>query len=131
MRTILVMNPKGGAGKTTLATNLCGLLAQRKHRVLLADLDRQQSATHWLARRPAHCPKIARVNLDADKKAIKDYDPDWLVVDTAAGLHGEELADAQRAIIATVSDDAPLVRRPRKSSVTAAIASMRNEPFGA
>jgi chromosome partitioning protein len=96
MRTILVMNPKGGAGKTTLATNLCGLLAQRNFRVLLADLDRQQSATHWLARRPAHCPKIGRVNLEADKKAIKDYDPDWLVVDTAAGLHGEELADAVR-----------------------------------
>jgi chromosome partitioning protein len=96
MRTILVMNPKGGSGKTTLATNICGLLAVRNFRVLLADLDRQQSATHWLARRPAHCPKIGRVDLDTDKKAIKEYDPDWLVVDTPAGLHGEPLADAVR-----------------------------------
>jgi len=96
VRTILVMNPKGGAGKTTLATNLAGLLAGHNRRVMLADMDRQQSAAHWLARRPASFPKVVGLQLNGEKSAVKEYDPHWLVVDTAAGIHGEELADAVR-----------------------------------
>ena len=94
MRTIAVMNPKGGSGKTTLATNLAGLLAGHNRRVMLADLDRQQSASHWLARRQAAFPKIVSVHLDGEKSAIKEFDPHWLIIDTAAGLHGEALAEA-------------------------------------
>ena len=58
MQTILVANPKGGSGKTTLATNLAGWLAGRKQRVVLADFDPLRSATEWLARRPPpHFPR--------------------------------------------------------------------------
>ena len=39
MQTLLVANPKGGSGKTTLATNIAGWLAARKQRVVLADFD--------------------------------------------------------------------------------------------
>ena len=39
MRTILVANPKGGSGKTTLATNIAGWLAGKRQRVVLADHD--------------------------------------------------------------------------------------------
>ena len=53
MQTILVANPKGGSGKTTLATNVAGWLAGRKQRVVLADLDPLRSASEWLARRPS------------------------------------------------------------------------------
>ena len=60
MQTILVANPKGGSGKTTLATNVAGWLAGKRQRVLLTDLDPQQSATQWLARRPRLFPAIAR-----------------------------------------------------------------------
>ncbi|MFN3885213.1 MAG: ParA family protein, partial [Rhodocyclaceae bacterium] len=43
MRTYLIANPKGGVGKSTLATNLAGGLARRGHHVMLGDIDRQQS----------------------------------------------------------------------------------------
>lgn len=45
MRSIAVMNQKGGCGKTTIAINLCGALAQLDRRVLLVDLDPQAHAT--------------------------------------------------------------------------------------
>ena len=48
---IMVANPKGGAGKTTLATNLCGYFARQNKSTALVDLDRQQSALRWLALR--------------------------------------------------------------------------------
>ncbi|NBN93830.1 MAG: ParA family protein, partial [Betaproteobacteria bacterium] len=48
MRSILVVNPKGGAGKTTLSTNVAGYLAREGERVVIGDLDRQQSAMAWL-----------------------------------------------------------------------------------
>jgi chromosome partitioning protein len=53
MRVILVANPKGGSGKTTLSVNLAGYLASQGERVELLDMDRQKSATHWLAMRDA------------------------------------------------------------------------------
>jgi chromosome partitioning protein len=93
MQTILVANPKGGSGKTTLATNVAGWLAGRRQRVLLTDLDPQQSAAQWLARRPRLFPAIgARGGGDAVGTAVPD--PQWQVVDSAAGIHGDELRQA-------------------------------------
>ena len=71
MRSILVVNPKGGSGKTTLATNLAGFFAAHGKRVVLADMDRQQSAANWLARRPDSVPHIKAWTADTDKKEIK------------------------------------------------------------
>src|ERR1700716_3947450 len=96
MQTILVANPKGGSGKTTLATNLAGWLAGRKQRVVLADLDPLHSATEWLARRPPRLPTTASWTPAGDQQAIKEHTPHWLVLDTPAGLHGESLRDAMR-----------------------------------
>ena len=53
MRSICVINQKGGSGKTTTAVNLAAALAERGRRVLLVDLDPQHSATLWLAARDA------------------------------------------------------------------------------
>lgn len=58
MQTILVINPKGGAGKTTLSTNLAGFLAWRGDTVTLGDMDRQQSSQHWLSIRSPELPAI-------------------------------------------------------------------------
>jgi chromosome partitioning protein len=48
MRTISVVNQKGGSGKTTTAVNLAAALGEKGRRVLLLDLDPQHSATDWL-----------------------------------------------------------------------------------
>jgi chromosome partitioning protein len=91
MQTILIANPKGGSGKTTLATNIAGWLAGKRQRVVLVDNDAQQSATQWLARRPALFPRIAGLPPGATKKDLKDLDPQWCVVDSAAALRGDDL----------------------------------------
>lgn len=89
MKTILIANPKGGAGKTTVSTNLAGFLACYYDDVYLWDLDRQKSALLWLSERPEHLPKIHR--LDSAKGNL-DKREGWLVLDSPAGLHGEHLA---------------------------------------
>ena len=67
----LVLNSKGGAGKTTVATNLASLLALRGT-VLLADLDPQQSSSHWVKRRSPLLPKLNVVeDAERDLKALK------------------------------------------------------------
>ena len=101
MKTILIANPKGGAGKTTLSTNLAGFLAKyvansrvsQGEEVFLWDLDRQKSALHWLSQRPAHLPTISRLD-SAKEKSGKG----WLVLDSPAGLHGEKLSDLLKRV---------------------------------
>ena len=72
MPVIVVANPKGGVGKTTLATNLAGYLASRGHAVMLGDVDRQQSSRTWLDQRPAglHGKRLDEVMKLADKVLI-------------------------------------------------------------
>ena len=96
MPTLLVANPKGGTGKTTLATNVAGWLAGKRQRVVLADLDPQQSSSQWLARRPALFPGITGWSPAAKKRELKELEPQWVVVDTPAALHGDDLRDAVR-----------------------------------
>ena len=96
MTTILVANAKGGSGKTTLATNLAGWLAGKRQRVVLADHDEQRTATEWLARRPPLFPPIIGLAPDARKKEIRGFDPQWVVIDSPAGLRGDDLADTLR-----------------------------------
>ncbi len=91
MQAILVANPKGGCGKSTLSTNLAGLLATSGRSVMLGDVDRQQSSRHWLALRS---PKLAPIN----SWEIRDGEParapagtTHAVLDTPAGLHGKML----------------------------------------
>jgi chromosome partitioning protein len=69
MPVFLVANPKGGVGKSTIATNLAGCFARLGHRTMLGDLDRQQSARAWLALRPTTLPAIESWNIDADRIA--------------------------------------------------------------
>ncbi len=89
MKTILVANPKGGSGKTTLSVNIAGYLANRGQHVAMLDLDRQQSSALWLATRPADLPRIRTLDAKHDGRPN-----DWLVIDSPAGLHGKNLDHA-------------------------------------
>ena len=92
MKAILIANPKGGSGKTTLATNLAGSLAARKQKVFLWDLDRQQSSLKWLAMRPADRSVIHRLDAEDGDESTIPRSSSWLILDSAAGLHGKNLA---------------------------------------
>jgi chromosome partitioning protein len=95
MQSLVVANPKGGSGKTTLATNVAGWLAERKQRVVLADFDPLRAATEWLERRPPLFPAIGGWTPNG-KRELKGELPQWLVIDTPAELHGDSLRDAMR-----------------------------------
>lgn len=90
MRKILVVNTKGGCGKTTIATNLAAALAVRGEDVALADADRQKSSLSWTKRRPEHFTPVEGLNW-TKPEAIgeKDGGLDAIVIDGPGGLRSE------------------------------------------
>jgi chromosome partitioning protein len=96
MPVIVVANPKGGVGKSTVATNLAGALAHRGCAVMLGDIDRQQSARRWLALRPATLPRIGSWDISADGLARPPKGTTHVVLDTPAGVHGKRLDEVLR-----------------------------------
>lgn len=91
MPVIVVANPKGGVGKSTVATNLAGALARAGHAVMLGDVDRQQSARQWLALRPAELPTIRSWDVARDDIVRPPKGTTHVVLDTPAGLHDKKL----------------------------------------
>jgi chromosome partitioning protein len=96
MPVIVVANPKGGVGKSTLATNLAGALAHRGHAVMLGDVDRQQSSRQWLALRPAHLPPIQGWDVKGDGLVRPPKGTTHVVLDTPAGLHDKRLDEVMK-----------------------------------
>lgn len=95
MKTFLIANPKGGSGKTTLATNLAGYFASRGRHVVLSDMDRQASSLGWLERRSTDLPLIHALNGRGGH--ISSLSADINVIDSPAGLRGDKLSDAVKA----------------------------------
>lgn len=93
MRHIMVLNPKGGCGKSTLATNLASYYAKQGKKVALADYDPQASSLDWLAHRPEKRPPI--IGLDAYKEGLKHLprNTDVVIIDAPARSHGKELTN--------------------------------------
>ena len=94
MRAILIANPKGGSGKTTLATNLAGYLAKQGQRVVLLDLDQQKSSLDWLSLRAHELPTISGIGSEQEISKGDMEKIDWLVLDSPAGIEGKSLARA-------------------------------------
>jgi chromosome partitioning protein len=107
MRTFLVASSKGGAGKTTLATNLAAYYALDGKRTVLVDADRQHSATRWGEKR-AGLPS-AVLPVDGSRKGWEKSVPNdtqVMVVDAAAGDMAEDLEaflDRADAVIVPVN----------------------------
>jgi chromosome partitioning protein len=94
MPVILVANPKGGVGKSTVSTNLCGYFAWSGCATLLGDLDKQQSALHWLRLRTENLPQIQSWEYGADNVARPPKGVTHVVLDSPAGIHGQMLKGA-------------------------------------
>ena len=90
MRSILVLNSKGGTGKTTLATNLAAYYALEEYNVALVDYDVQRSALDWLETRPEDCPFIHGVD-GTQPGARIPRNMDFVFMDAPAASHGETL----------------------------------------
>jgi len=93
MRHIMVLNAKGGCGKSTLATNIASYFATQGAAVALADYDPQRSSLDWLARRPDNRASIAAVAGFEDGLRHAPRNADILVIDAPARSHGAELTD--------------------------------------
>ncbi|WP_374602756.1 P-loop NTPase [Arenimonas sp.] len=94
MRTILVASSKGGAGKSTVATNLAAHFALEGKATAILDADKQKSSTHWCEKR-AHLDS-AVLPLDGCRRNWDKQLPDGiarLVVDAPAGAMGDDLKD--------------------------------------
>jgi len=86
----MVLNPKGGCGKSTIATNIASFYASKGKSVMIADFDPQGSSIDWLAARPENEPKIK--GIEAWKDGFKaPRNKDVLIMDVPAGVHGKDL----------------------------------------
>ena len=96
MRHIMVMNAKGGCGKSTLATNIASYFATEGASVALVDFDPQRSSLDWLDRRPEDRPPIVGVAGYEDGLRHAPRNADFLIIDAPARSHGKELTDLVR-----------------------------------
>jgi chromosome partitioning protein len=98
MRTIMVLNAKGGCGKSTIATNLASYFASEKgQKIVLADYDPQESSLAWLEARDEKYPHIEGVA--AHKQPLQvAKDTDIVIMDAPARVHGKELTQLMRKV---------------------------------
>jgi chromosome partitioning protein len=97
MQTILCMNPKGGCGKTTIATNLATWFADDGRRVAIMDFDPQRSSIDWLSARDDYegIPPIAGVDAFSGE-ARSPHGTDVVVMDAPAAIYGPAVTQLLR-----------------------------------
>ncbi|MGI9200995.1 MAG: AAA family ATPase [Woeseiaceae bacterium] len=103
LNKIVVLNPKGGCGKTTLSTNLASYFALRGPRPTLIDCDPQGYSERWLERRPAECPSIKGI---ASQEFVRHGNRIWpfrtpkaagaVIIDTPAALSQRDISELTR-----------------------------------
>jgi chromosome partitioning protein len=100
MQRILVLNPKGGSGKTTIATNLASYFASQGDRPVLQDNDPQASSRRWLKKRKLDQPFIHGIAaFDRNSRMTRAWqmripaDAAHVIVDTPAAVPAQEMPD--------------------------------------
>jgi chromosome partitioning protein len=116
MQRIVVLNPKGGSGKTTLAINLAAYFAARGDNTLLIDRDPQGSATRWLRKRKAPQAIIAGIaTFEHDARTTRAWQmripegTEKIVVDSPAAVEARAMPeltrDANKIIVPVLPSD--------------------------
>lgn len=144
MRKIMVANPKGGCGKSTLSVHLASWYARCDEVVCLGDLDRQQSSRQWLETRPTELARIRHWDTDPENLALPHKHCSTAILDTPAGLHGKPLKQLLNMVDRVVVPVSPSrfdmqasqdffaeladIKAVRKERVGIAIVGMRMDP---
>jgi chromosome partitioning protein len=112
MKTTLVINPKGGSGKTTIAINLATCFAAENIPTTLMDYDPQASSLTWLRSRAANAPTIHGANGAPEKygrlRSFEMYVPphtQQLIIDAPAGASGlllQEMVERAHCVVVPV-----------------------------
>ena len=103
LKKIVVLNTKGGSGKTTLTTNIAGMLASRGHPVALMDCDPQGSSIRWLKKRAENRAEVyGLAAFEDDVSTTRSFrlrvpsEIRYLIVDTPAALPNQDLMQFTR-----------------------------------
>jgi len=109
MQRILVLNPKGGSGKTTIATNLASYFASQGDRPLLSDSDPQGSSTRWLKKRKPEQAFIHGIAaFERNSRMTRAWqmripaDAAHIVIDTPAAIPAQEMPEMTKTADAII-----------------------------
>src|ERR1700688_3532681 len=103
MKRIVVMNPKGGSGKTTIAINLASYFASRQQTPVLMDFDPQGSSIRWVKKRqPPQAPIHAIAAFEREGRTTRAFKlrvpnkSSHVIVDTPAAIESRQMPDITR-----------------------------------
>jgi chromosome partitioning protein len=103
MQQIVVLNPKGGSGKTTIAVNLASYFASRQQRPVLIDHDPQGSSARWVSTRDPARPHIHLIDAhDLNPRMTRSFqlrpppDATHIIVDTPAAVSNQGMFELTR-----------------------------------
>jgi chromosome partitioning protein len=119
MRRIVLLNPKGGSGKSTIATGIAAMYAARGYRPALMDFDPQGTSLRWLEKRSPDQPAIHGIAAHARALGVtRSFQlrvppgTDRVIVDTPAALHphsfNEHVRDADAVLVPVMPSDADI-----------------------
>ena len=103
MNRFVVLNPKGGSGKTTIATNLASYFASQQQKPVLMDFDPQGSSLRWVRKRKPPLPPIHIIAaFENDPRMTRSFQlrvpvgTTHVVVDTPAAVEPRQLPELTR-----------------------------------
>jgi len=109
LQKIVVLNPKGGSGKTTIATNLAAYYATRGLNPALMDMDAQGSSSRWLSKRAGDLPRVHGIaGFERNLRVTRSFAMrvpagcERLIVDTPAAVASQDLPDLTRGAAAII-----------------------------